>query len=753
MTDSAGGRWLPGFGKTVLLLAGVRVALAMMLPIPDCDETFNYWEPTHMTVYGRGMQTWEYSPDFMFRSYAYTWIHGALMELLRWFAVPKPAVFFALRAAIGCVSALADATLVHGAATRFGPGTASFALAAILTAAGPLQASVAYLPSSFTMTLFSLCTGLWLGGNGPMAVAAGAVGVLLGWPFAAVVIVPAGLCMVWDELRPVFVAPSARPGAKKLPCSYGVTGVAVLCVAGLVTSLLVLGVSVAVDRAFYGKLGVAILEIIKYNALGVGGDGSGADLYGTEPWWWYLANLGLNFNGWAVAALLSPWAVLAAASAALTHSRTAPGDLRGPVGRLAALARTGDLAASAAVSASVVGWVLLMSGRAHKEERFLFPAFPALCVAAGLTLEALSQAASGLLDGPAAPGAAPKDAAAEAPAGVGAGADAGAGAPDAGSLAPPILNKRPALVAALCSAAMAASAALSASRVAGQTIMYGAPLRAWAHVWAITAAPGPAASQGVWTVIDQERSALGGQAAAQAVNLTQPDGSRLRRFGAHSDEPFGLRVCVGKEWYRFPAASFLPDATRPHAPGKAQPGSSWGAPPADPAARSGGPAVLGFLRSGFGGQLPQPFDVLGNRTSATLPNFNDVNAEEADRYVPEEACDVIVDLALPEAHAAAGGHTAEPWIADARAGGAQARWEVAWSSRFAHADTTPRIWRLFWVPGASSARVSWGEYLVLRRKRSTAVAGAGQSGQAAGGAGQAPSRAGARAVEERAEDL
>ena len=60
MTDSAGGWGLPGFGKTVLLLAGVRVALAMMLPIPDCDETFNYWEPTHMTVYGRGMQTWEY---------------------------------------------------------------------------------------------------------------------------------------------------------------------------------------------------------------------------------------------------------------------------------------------------------------------------------------------------------------------------------------------------------------------------------------------------------------------------------------------------------------------------------------------------------------------------------------------------------------------------------------------------------------------------------------------------------------------
>lgn len=676
----------------------------------------------------------------MFRSYAYTGIHGAFMELLRWFAVPKPVVFFALRAAIGCFSALADATLIHGAATRFGPGTASFALAAILTAAGPLQASVAYLPSSFTMTLFSLCTGLWLGGNGPMAVAAGAIGVLLGWPFAAVVIVPAGLCMVWDELRLVLVPRPTAKGGKALPFSYGATGVALLCVSGIVTSLLVLGVSVAVDRAFYGKLGVAILEIIKYNALGMGGDGSGADLYGTEPWWWYLANLGLNFNGWAVAALLSPLAVLAAAAAAWAHSSTASSSLHGPVGRLAALARTGDLVAAAAVSASVVGWVLLMSGRAHKEERFLFPAYPALCVAAGLALEAASQCASGLMDGPAAATAAkptsePADAAADGTA--------------TETRAPPILNKRPALIAALCTAATAASTALSSSRIAGQTMMFGAPLRAWAHVWAITASPVPAASQGIWATIEEERSAIGGQDAAAGVGLTLADGSRLRRYGEHSDEPFGLRVCVGKEWYRFPAASFLPDVTRPHAADQAPPGT-WGVPAADPAARSGGPAILGFLRSGFGGQLPQPFDVLGNRTSAILPNFNDVNGDEPDRYVPEAACDVIVDLALPATPGREGSNTVEPWIQDARAGGPQARWEVAWSSKFAHSDSTPRIWRLFWVPGVSTSKVSWGEYMVLRRTRATT----GQSSQQRQRQAEAVATpAGADKPADRAEDL
>jgi len=53
-------RWLPSFWTTAQLLIAARVVLAMSLPIPDCDETFNYWEPTHMMMYGRGLQTWEY---------------------------------------------------------------------------------------------------------------------------------------------------------------------------------------------------------------------------------------------------------------------------------------------------------------------------------------------------------------------------------------------------------------------------------------------------------------------------------------------------------------------------------------------------------------------------------------------------------------------------------------------------------------------------------------------------------------------
>jgi hypothetical protein len=32
---------------------------------------YNYWEPLHFLLYGKGFQTWEYAPEYAIRSYAY----------------------------------------------------------------------------------------------------------------------------------------------------------------------------------------------------------------------------------------------------------------------------------------------------------------------------------------------------------------------------------------------------------------------------------------------------------------------------------------------------------------------------------------------------------------------------------------------------------------------------------------------------------------------------------------------------------
>ena len=39
--------------------------------IDDTDAVYGYYEPLHYILFGKGMQTWEYSPQFAIRSYAY----------------------------------------------------------------------------------------------------------------------------------------------------------------------------------------------------------------------------------------------------------------------------------------------------------------------------------------------------------------------------------------------------------------------------------------------------------------------------------------------------------------------------------------------------------------------------------------------------------------------------------------------------------------------------------------------------------
>lgn len=37
---------------------------------------YNYWEPLHYLTRGKGFQTWEYSPVYAIRSYAYLLVNA-----------------------------------------------------------------------------------------------------------------------------------------------------------------------------------------------------------------------------------------------------------------------------------------------------------------------------------------------------------------------------------------------------------------------------------------------------------------------------------------------------------------------------------------------------------------------------------------------------------------------------------------------------------------------------------------------------
>lgn len=96
-----------------LLFAVARLISARFNNINDCDETFNYWEPAHFLLYGKGFQTWEYSPVYAIRSYFFLWLHmiPAYFAKLLHLNIDKITVFYLTRICLALVGALVESFL------------------------------------------------------------------------------------------------------------------------------------------------------------------------------------------------------------------------------------------------------------------------------------------------------------------------------------------------------------------------------------------------------------------------------------------------------------------------------------------------------------------------------------------------------------------------------------------------------------------------------------------------------------------
>jgi alpha-1,2-mannosyltransferase len=128
------------------------------------------------------------------------------------------------------------------------------------------------------------------------------------------------------------------------------------------------------DSLIYGKPTLVPWNIIQYNIFG--GSARGPDLYGTSPWNFYFLNLTLNFN------ILLPLALFAMPALAINHridrrhvglGKFSPG-------------QSSPYTLLAIRLAPVYVWIGILSMQAHKEERFMFPAYPLLCFNAAVTL-------------------------------------------------------------------------------------------------------------------------------------------------------------------------------------------------------------------------------------------------------------------------------------------------------------------------------------------------------------------------------
>ncbi|CAF4896522.1 unnamed protein product [Pieris macdunnoughi] len=240
----------PGGMVALGLLLTARLISAYWGHIADCDETYNYWEPLHYLVYGSGLQTWEYSPEYSIRSYMPLWMFAVPAKILSFIMTPV-SVFYTLRALLASLTACSELMFYKA------------------------YACLEYL-SLFVRSLLAFFHHQQL--------FASAWSSVLCWPFTALIGVPIAIDMLYfkNKFYEFFKW-------------------------SLISLIVILVPTVIIDSWHYGRLVVAPWNIVAYNIF----TEHGPDLYGVEPWTYYFVNGFLNFNVVWVLALSCPLLLLA----------------------------------------------------------------------------------------------------------------------------------------------------------------------------------------------------------------------------------------------------------------------------------------------------------------------------------------------------------------------------------------------------------------------------------------------------------
>ncbi|KAJ6575449.1 glycosyltransferase family 22 protein [Mycena capillaripes] len=633
--------WNPSFSLAVRILLLMRVTGAMYSNIDDCDEVFNFWEPLHFLDHGYGFQTWEVSPQYAIRSWAYIVLHifpAKVSKLL--LTGDKRAAFFAVRISLAIISVFAEAKFYRTVYEKINERVGRYLFFMLLFSAGMWNASAALLPSSFAMYMstfaFSYALAPSSAQNNRRTLAATllfATGAIIGWPFALALSVP----FVFEELF-IFSADRVAPEIRTL---WMFNRWKRLVTAGLAASLIFIPV-IAIDSIAYGKLAIVPWNIIRYNIFG--GAERGPDLYGTSPWNFYLFNLVLNFN------VLTPFALLSLPSLGVTYFVDRK--------RLGLVKPAADQSSPFTVLALRLApfylWTAILTSQAHKEERFMFPAYPLLCFNAAVTLYLvrgwLETAFISLTKSP-------------------------------------YRASQSTIFRTFTSSVVVASAVISVSRIFALTFYYHSPLSV------------------VYNFQVDELPRLLNDTGLLPVYPPGTPEEDIPRIDLSPVKDFNLTMCVSKEWYRFPGHYLVPTGVRVDfvksefdglLPGHFGEGELKKAPQENNVFTA---AWWNKPASWYGWGRPE--------TRFVPAGLNDLNKEQPAYYTSIEKCDYLLDLDFPSHPRPS---DLEPrYAVDAK------KWDRVYCTPFLDASHSNLLTRTLWLPGEAWQSLNeFGDYCLLR---------------------------------------
>ena len=222
--------------------------------IDDTDETYGYFEPLHFLLYGIGMQTWEYAPQYAIRTYTFLspfWGIGLVLKALDF---SKLNIFYGVRILLGTITAVSEASFISSVYRKFGTTTGAFTFIFILFSSGILYCSTALLPSAVIMSFFMIASSSWMNGQYALTIFIGCISVLWsGWPFIGIMFVPLGLHMLVDTYRGHDSRTVATKVSKKENWGVGTRNVLILSLQGTCILAAVAASAAAIDFRMYNR--------------------------------------------------------------------------------------------------------------------------------------------------------------------------------------------------------------------------------------------------------------------------------------------------------------------------------------------------------------------------------------------------------------------------------------------------------------------------------------------------------------------
>ncbi|TFY64294.1 hypothetical protein EVJ58_g2719 [Rhodofomes roseus] len=472
--------------------------------IQDCDEVFNFWEPLHYLDRGYGFQTWETSPVYAIRSWAYILLHSLPTRIAFTLLGPeKRPAFFAVRMFLAAISSVCEAALYRAVVDKLNYRAGRYLLFMLLFSAGMWTASTAFLPSSFAMYANAIAFSYALepSSNKNMrrtmfSTLAFATGAIVGWPFSLAVAIP----FVFEEL---FLYGTDKVTSEN-KTSWMIARWRRMFTCAAVAALLFIPV-VALDTVFYGKLVIVPWNIVKYNVFP--DEARGPGLYGTEPVNFYLSNLLLNFNVLVPLALFS----LPALAVTYVYDRKRLGE------RTIYVDQTSPYRLMVVRLAPAYIWATVMSAQSHKEERFMFPIYPLICFNAAVTVYLMR----GWLE-----------------------------TAYIQYTRSPYRASRAIIFSRFTLSIITASGVLSFSHIMTHWKYYHAPMSIF-HALEADEIP---------RILNTTGQIFIPPPSPNQSRLDEEE--RIPRIDPALIKQLGLHMCVGKEWYRFPSHFLVPDGVR-----------------------------------------------------------------------------------------------------------------------------------------------------------------------------------------------